>query len=161
MNPGTPVPIANPQAPLSSIQRETLRVLLDIIVPPTADGRLPGAGEIEVTRQIASDAGHARAIRELLQMLDREALNEYGAAFAAIDQPRRVSLLERIRARDPLAFEQVALATVTAYYQQDPVLEGLGLEARAPYPQGYPVEAGDLSLLKPVIARGKIYREVE
>jgi len=33
------------------------------------------------------------------------------------------------------------------------------MEARPPYPKGYQVEPGDLSLLNPVIARGKIYRD--
>ena len=64
-----------------------------------------------------------------------------------------------MRARDPSALQQLALETVTCYYQQDRVLEGLGMEARPPFPTGYRVEQGDLSLLKPVIARGKICRD--
>ena len=39
------------------------------------------------------------------------------------------------------------------------VVEGLGLEDRPPYPKGYEVEAGDLSLLDPVRARPKLYRD--
>jgi hypothetical protein len=33
------------------------------------------------------------------------------------------------------------------------------MEARPPYPKGYQVVQGDLSLLEPVRARGKIYRD--
>jgi hypothetical protein len=65
-----------------------------------------------------------------------------------------------MRLRDPMALQQLALATVTCYYQQDRVLEGLGMEARPPYPKGYQVPQGDLSLLDPVIARGRIYRDL-
>jgi hypothetical protein len=77
-----------------------------------------------------------------------------------VDEVRRVSLLDQMRTRDPGTLQQLALDIVTCYYQQDRVLEGLGMEARPPFPTGYQVEQGDLSLLKPVIARGKIYRDV-
>ena len=155
------IPIAGPEAALTSAQRETLRVLLDMIVPPTADGRMPGAAEMAGPfGPFAGARTTLAALRELLAALDREALAQYSVAFAALDESARVSLLERIRNRDPLVFDGLALDTVTGYYQQDRVLEGLGLEARPPYPKGYPLEAGDLSLLDPVIARGKIYRDV-
>jgi hypothetical protein len=41
------------------------------------------------------------------------------------------------------------------------VLEAIGMEARAPFPKGFEVEPGDLSLLDPVRRRGRVYREVE
>jgi hypothetical protein len=38
-------------------------------------------------------------------------------------------------------------------------MRSLGLEARAPYPQGFDVEPGDYpSLLAPVLARGRLWR---
>ena len=49
--------------------------------------------------------------------------------------------------------------TVTCYYQDDRVLAAIGLEARPPFPKGYDVPAGDLSLLEPVRRRGSIVRE--
>ena len=39
------------------------------------------------------------------------------------------------------------------YYRDDRVLRSLGLELRAPFPQGYVLEQGDWSLLDPVKAR--------
>jgi hypothetical protein len=54
---------------------------------------------------------------------------------------------------------RLALETVTCYYQHDRVLEALGMETRAPYPQGFQVIAGDLALLAPVRRRGKVYRD--
>ena len=39
-------------------------------------------------------------------------------------------------------------------------MESLGMEARPPFPKGYEVEQGDWSLLDPVRARPKMYREV-
>jgi hypothetical protein len=156
-----PFPTAGSEARLTSVQRETLSAVLNMIVPPSADGRMPGAGELAaLVRDVAGAGAALAATRELLDRLDREALARCGTAFAALDEANRVSLLDATRTRDPTVLHQLALETLTSYYQQDRVLEGLGMEARSPYPKGYPVEPGDLSLLDPVIGRGKIYRDV-
>ena len=39
-------------------------------------------------------------------------------------------------------------------------MQGLGMEPRAPFPDGFEVETGDWSLLEPIKVRGKIYREI-
>jgi hypothetical protein len=44
------------------------------------------------------------------------------------------------------------------YYRDDRVLRSLGLELRAPFPKGYPLEQGDWSLLDPVKARPAVLR---
>jgi hypothetical protein len=156
-----PSSMAGADAGLTPVQNETLSVLLDMILPPSADGRMPGAaGMAALIGQIAEARTTLPALRESLDKLDHEAVTQYGAPFAAVDEVRRVSLLDQMRTRDPGTLQQLALDTVTCYYQQDRVLEGLGMEARPPFPTGYQVEQGDLSLLKPVIARGKIYRDV-
>ncbi|HXD39423.1 MAG TPA: gluconate 2-dehydrogenase subunit 3 family protein [Ramlibacter sp.] len=156
-----PFPTAGSDADLTSAQLETLGALLDMIVPATPDGRMPGAGEMTaILCHIAAARTTLPALRDHLDKLDREAMARCGSAFAAVDEVSRVSLLEQTRASNPLWLHQLALETVTCYYQQDRVLEALGMEARPPYPKGYRVEPGDLSLLNPVIARGKIYRDI-
>ena len=60
----------------------------------------------------------------------------------------------------PEFLADLARQTVSFYYQQDRVLEAIGVEARAPYPQGFEVVSGDLSLLDPVRRRGTIYRKL-
>jgi len=44
------------------------------------------------------------------------------------------------------------------YYRDDRVLRSLGLELRAPFPNGYTLEQGDWSLLDPVKARPPMLR---
>jgi hypothetical protein len=157
----SPFPTTGADPGLTPAQRETLRALLNIIVPPSADGRMPGAGELAALVRDVAGAGAAVAqLRELLARLDRDAIAQCGVAFGALDEASRVSLLDELRTRDPAPLQQLALATVTGYYQQDRVLEGLGMEARPPFPKGYQVEPGDLSMLDPVIARGRIYRDL-
>lgn len=158
MNPPATTP--DPDAGLSPVQRETLRVVLGMLVPPSPDGRMPGAAELpQVLRHIEDVAGEVRAVRHGLDALEQEALARCGAAFAALDHTRRSTLFDEFAARHPAALQRLGLEAVTCYYQQDGVLERLGLEARPPYPLGHQVLAGDLALLRPVIARGKIYRD--
>jgi hypothetical protein len=47
----------------------------------------------------------------------------------------------------------------SGYYQHPRVVEALGLEARAPHPKGFSMEPDDWTILDPVRARGKMYRE--
>ena len=48
---------------------------------------------------------------------------------------------------------------MVCYYQNDKVLEALGLEARPPFPQGYHLDQMDFGLLEPVKKRGKQWRD--
>ena len=51
------------------------------------------------------------------------------------------------------------MRTYMAYYSNDRVLEGLGLEPRPPHPGGYAMEPNDLTLLDDVRRRPKLYRK--
>jgi hypothetical protein len=145
---------------LTSVQRETLRVVLDMLVPASAQPRRLAAGELpQVLRAIENVATELPEVRSGLDMLQQEATARHGAAFATLDPAQRATLLGEFAARHPAALQRLAAETVTCYYQQDDVIKGLGLEARPPYPVGYQVVAGDLTLLTPVKARGKIWRD--
>ena len=63
------------------------------------------------------------------------------------------------------AVERPALATLRrvilqCYYRDDRVVRALGREARPPFPKGNVLEQGDWSLLDPVRARPKMWRDV-
>ena len=49
---------------------------------------------------------------------------------------------------------------VRCYYRDDRVMRSLNMELRPPFPKGFELEQGDWSLLDPVRARGRAYREV-
>lgn len=141
-------------------QRQTLRAVLDLLVPANAQRSLPGAAELpQVLEHIERCAAGLSALREMLDTLQHEASVRHGAAFVALEHANRATVLDEVARRSPAAWQRLGQEIVAAYYQQDPVVERLGLEARAPFPKGYQVIAGDLTLLKPVIARGKIYRD--
>jgi len=146
--------------PLTSAQRATLDIVLDMIVPPSADGRMPGAAEVGVPAYLYAEAPDALPVLcQELDELDRRSRERFARGFAALEQHERKSLIDAMRAREPSFMSRLAMETLACYYQHDRVLEGLGMEARPPYPKGYQVVEGDLSLLEPVRARGKIYRD--
>jgi hypothetical protein len=153
---------ASPAAHASSSdeERATLRALLGMFVPASADGRMPAAGDLpQLVEQLAASVASVPALRAAVDAVQAEALARFGSAFAVLDDASRSLVLDRVGERDGTALRHLALETVTAYYQQDLVLERLGLEARPPFPKGFQIISGDLSLLGPVRARGRIWRD--
>lgn len=149
-----------PGSALTAAQLTALDAVLDLIVPPSADGRMPGAAEVGVPAFLLAEAADALPIlRGELEQLERRASARFARNFIALSPGERHSLVEELRAQTPAFMSRLAMETLACYYQHDRVLEGLGLEARPPYPKGYEVAQGDLSLLDPVRARGKIYRD--
>jgi hypothetical protein len=144
----------------STRQRRALESLLDEIIPRSGDGRLPGAGEAGLVDYIDRNAAGLRpAIERALSRLG-ELAGERGARdFAALSREDRLEVLNRVATDQPDLLPGLILHTYIGYYQSDRVLAGLGLEPRPPYPAGYEMEPGDLSLLDGVRRRSKLYRD--
>ena len=145
---------------LTAAQREILRAVLDMIIPASEDGRFPSAAEVDVLEHIRESQSHLLpALREDLGRLDRLAAEHSGTAFAHLTESGRIRVMDEIRSAEPGFLKDLALQTATRYYQDDRVLRALGMEARPPFPKGYEIVSGDLSLLDPVRKRGKLYRD--
>lgn len=151
--------IATDQA-LGETERRIFDVLVAMIVPASADGRKPSAAEVDVLGYIVEHEGDfLPTLREELRAVDARARAENGRAFLDLTAAKQQTLVAAARAEAPELLRGLALCAVTRYYQDHRVLEALGMEARPPFPKGYEVPAGDLSLLAPVRERGAIYRE--
>ena len=138
-----------------------LRALLDTLIPPSADGRLPGAGQVGVDRYLAERATDLRPMLEQgLADLDRIAARHGADAFSALPPAERAAALTEYAEDTPTFLPGVLYHTYSGYYQQAAVVEGLGLEGRPPFPRGYDVEPTDLdSLLGDMRDRPKLFRE--
>ncbi len=139
---------------LGDDQRGVLACVLDEIVPPSADGRMPGAGALGLADAVERFAANAGALAGLANGLD--ALAAQG--FAALPRERRAAALAEFAAREPGFVPGLLFPTYTSYYQHPRVYQALGLDPRPPHPQGYTLEAGDLAKLEAVRARGPIWR---
>lgn len=146
--------------PLSEEQRRVFDIVLDLIVPPSGDGRRPSAADVDVLGYIRDvESQTLDALRADLDRLDAQAMETHGQAFASLDATIRQGLVNALREQEPHFMRTLAMQTVTCYYQDDRVVEAIGVGARPPFPKGYEVPAGDLSLLEPVRQRGKVYRD--
>jgi hypothetical protein len=150
-------------AGLSPGERRTLTSVLDEIIPPSPDGRLPGAGELGLADHVEAVLRRAPELRPVvargLAALDARARERGVRDFAALPREVRVEALNGLAATEPQCLPSLVFHTYTGYYQAARVLEGLGLEPRPPHPKGHALEAGDLGLLEPVRRRGKLYRD--
>lgn len=154
--------IIGSDATLNSDQQRTFVAILDMIIPASDDGRFPSAADMDVLGYIAkTDPQLLDTVRTELDRLNAVSEDLYRVVFGDAGETHRQGLLDEIRGAEPQFLGGLALQTVTLYYQDDRVMEAIGMEARPPFPKGYEVVAGDLSLLDPVRARGQVYRDVE
>jgi hypothetical protein len=139
-----------------SADEERLLVgLLDAIIPASGDGRLPGAGQLDLVEQIA------RTIRETPML---RPVVEYGLSALAELAAKRAdgdlrAVLEEFAAGDQFFMPAFLFLVYSTYYQNPRVLQALGLEARPPHPKGHEMEPIDLTLLDPVRRRHGMFRK--
>ena len=141
----------------TDLETRTLASVLDHVIPPSADGRLPGAGALGIAAYLENALGRTPDLRAMivegLVALDAAARAEDAREFAALPSDARLAALQQQGFVLPLTFQ-----AVMGYYQHPRVVEALGLEARAPHPQGYEMDPGDLTLVNAVRGRPKLYR---
>ncbi len=147
----------------SDHQARILAEVLDAIIPPSADGLLPGAGRIDLAGAI-EDA--LRQTPEVLAMivqglssLDELARRRGSQDFTALHETDRREVMEELASSQDAFPPVLILQTFAAYYRSQRVLEELGLEARAPHPSGYAVEPNNFALLDAVRRRPPFYRQ--
>lgn len=141
--------------PLPPETRRALRAAAALVVPASAEFGVPGADDEAIADDIERTAGRDRA--DLLLAL---AKLEAAAGGPLAEQPlaKREAAGRWLRENEPALANTFAALVYACYYRDDRVMRSLGLEARAPYPQGYDVHEGDWSLLEPVRARGQLWR---
>jgi hypothetical protein len=143
-----------------SADSDSLTAVLDTLIPPSPDGRMPGAGEIGLAGPLREATAGAREVVERgLAAAEAAAAERDAAHFAALSPPDRVAVLRELEEREPAFVPSLLFHLYAAYYQHPRVMQGLGLEPRPPHPLGYELEAGDLGALERVRARGRLYRE--
>jgi hypothetical protein len=142
---------------LSADQRRALRCLAEMIIPASAEHGVPSAGDAVIFADILGSLGRdAEHVVAVLRTLDALA----GGVFADLDAARRDAVATRLRESGGDALMYLTRIVLQCYYRDDRVMRSLGLEVRPPFPKGFEVEQGDWSLLEPVRARPKFYREV-
>jgi hypothetical protein len=147
---------------LTAEQRSALDRVLDDIIPPSDDGRLPGAGALGLSAYLEGALRSTPAIWEMivesLGALEELARRRDARGLAALSRPQQSEVIAELASSANAFPPLLMLHTFAGYYQQAKVLEALGLEDRPPHPQGYEMAPNDLSLLDAVRGRGRTYR---
>lgn len=148
----------------TAAQKDALAAVLDAIIPPSDDGRMPGAGEAGVADYVdraLTDLPELRAMfADSLAVLEGLAAERFARPLRELSAAEKGTVVAELAASEHALPPVVLLHAFAGYYQQPRVLEALGLEARPPHPRGYDLEAGDLGLLEPVRRRGPRFRAV-
>ena len=151
---------------LSSQESRDLSRLAGIMVPPDAELDIPGADNpvifADIEKSLGRDRAHVKAALAELSALTGAALagaTLAGAAFADLDETQAEALAHRFLARPSAAATVLGRVILQCYYRDDRVIRSLGLEPRPPFPKGHTLEQGDWSLLDPVRARPKMWRD--
>ena len=140
---------------LSNRQRDDLRAIAAMMIPPSAEYDVPGADDAAIQSEILATLGRdAKRVTEALDHLARLA----GRPLAELDAARRDAVVTEFRASGGVAQSTLVRVVMQCYYRDDRVLRSLGLELRAPFPKGYTLEQGDWSLLDQVKARPSMWR---
>ena len=137
---------------LSKIQIDKLCAMLDTILPASDDGRLPSASEMPFVDYLErQDPDYFEVLIFMLETLDDE--------FVRADYDARYDSLQEISRKDQSIFNGLIRHVYTSYYENDRVMEAIGAQPGPPFPRGNTIEAGDLSLLDPVMSKPRSYRK--
>lgn len=140
---------------------DPLAAVLDALIPPSPDGRLPGAGALGLAPALREcTAAVSALVDQGLAAADAAAAERGAARFADLGDEARVEALRAVESSEPGFLPGLLFHLYALYYRHPRVLTGLGVEPRPPHPQGYALEPGDLGPLERVRARGRLYREV-
>ncbi len=152
--------IISTDSPLSAAQQDTLAIVVDMMIP--AQGDMPTAADPLILKAIVEGLDDNNAlVVQALSTLDDISNEKYGQWFAQLQSKHRGELIESFKSSHAELVQIIEFCTASKYYQDDRVMQALGLEARPPHPGGYRVDATDWSLLEPVRGREKIYRDIE
>jgi len=139
-------------------EQNILKALVEVIIPASPEYNVPGAGDEIIMNDILDVAApHHDTISIALGMLEELA---GGLAFADLPDNERSAAAETFKAAQPAIAGLITILTAQCYYRDNRVMHSLEMEARPPFPKGFEVAQGDWSLLDPVRARDKFYREV-
>lgn len=129
-----------------------MQAFLDAVIPPSEDGKLPGAGALDLSSGVASrleaDPALGPVVQAGLQAVQDAALARAPSGLSELSPQERVEVIESQLAAHPLLMIGLGLHLYPAYYQHPRVLEGLGEPPRPPFPDGYDLEETEPHLLE-------------
>ena len=136
---------------LTPQESRDLRRVAGLMIPASAEYGVPGADDPKIFADIEKSLGRDLAdVRKAIAKL---------AGVADMDDAAAEAAAAAFRTAEPPELAALSRAILQCYYRDDRVVISLGLEPRPPFPKGHTLEQGDWSLLDPVRARPKMWRD--
>lgn len=145
-----------PPNTLSSGEVRDLETIAAHMIPASEEYDVPGANDPAIIADILRSLGRDfAAVRAALADLAARA----GGPLGDLDATRQARVAEQFLAANTADIQTLGRVVLGCYYRDDRVIRAVGLETRPPFPLGYKLEQGDWSLLDPVRARPKLWRD--
>jgi len=144
-------------------ERDTIDAMLDVMVPASADGKLPAGSTLGVRDYLWARREDTHGVAVAVDAVVARAMEFIGEAGVEslhdVPQGERVAFVQRVEAAAPLDFIKFTNNAYLGYYTHPSVPPHHGMPDRPPQPLGHQVDADeDLdALLAPVRERGKMY----
>jgi hypothetical protein len=153
--------MADDAAGFSAEQEQVMAALIDALVPPSEDGRLPGAGELDLVPHVERSVRQNPMLRPVLDYglsaVAELAVKHHPAGVKGLGRSDWTAIFAEFTAGGDEFFTPAFLFLVYGgYYQHPRVVTALGLEPRAPHPKGYEMGGDDWSLLDAVRRRPRL-----
>ena len=136
---------------------EFVNSLLNLVIPPSVDGNLPGAGTLGLAPAVIAALRADKLLGPLVEVgaeaVRAAALSEHPEGLPAMTALAGTELLKAQLSSHPVLIMGILRHLCPAYYQQPQVLEAIGDQPRPPFPDGYDVEPTDAELLEKLRAR--------
>ena len=146
--------------PLDADQESALAAIVGAMIPASEEYAVPGADDPAIFVDILTLVKrHPEPVIEAVAALGDIAESRHGGPFSTLGEEDKAAAIATLSQSGAAHLRAVVSMTAQCYYRDDRVMASLGMEPRPPFPKGFEVEQGDLSLLDPVRARGKIWRE--
>lgn len=146
-------------------KRQLIDGILNTLIPPNADRKVPGAGDLGIAgflRETAnSDEGAGQAFSQLGNVAN-EMLVRQNVSIGSLDLSAWTALVAELEKQQPASFELLLRHTYMGYYSRPDTRVLFGLSAQPTQPNGYAVtvEPPDemASLTRSVRQRGDCFR---
>lgn len=146
------------ETPAALNDHDFMNALMDLVIPPSASGDLPGAGALGLSPAVATALQADPLLGPLVeagaQALREAALSQHPQGLPGIAPQARKKLLEtQLTSSHPLLIMGLSRYLYPAYYAHPRVLQGIGEPPRPPFPDGFDVEATAPELLEKLRSR--------
>jgi hypothetical protein len=141
---------------LTPAESRDLRCIAGMMIPASKEFSVPSADDPAIFADIVASLGRDLSV---VQTALSELTALAGGPFADLESGRREAVVAAFRERGGASVATLSRVILQCYYRDDRVVRSLGLEPRAPFPKGHVLEQGDWSLLDPVRARPKMWRD--